>query len=74
MARQIVEIGFNQYDLHRIELKVYDFNLVAISCYQKVGFVKEGLLREAQREGDEYWNVVLMGILKKEWQITSGNI
>jgi hypothetical protein len=27
MARKIVRIGFNQYDLHRIELKVYDFNL-----------------------------------------------
>lgn len=61
-----MKISFNQYDLHRIELKVYDFNLGAISCYQKVGFVKEGLLREAQREGNGYWNVVLMGILKKE--------
>ncbi len=27
MARKIVRIGFNQYDLHRIELRVYDFNL-----------------------------------------------
>jgi len=27
MAREIVRIGFNQFDLHRIELKVYDFNL-----------------------------------------------
>jgi RimJ/RimL family protein N-acetyltransferase len=74
MARKIVEIGFNEYDLHRIELKVYDFNLGAISCYEKAGFVREGVLREAQREGNEYWNVVLMGILKKEWQVRCASI
>jgi RimJ/RimL family protein N-acetyltransferase len=74
MVRKILKIGFDDYDLHRIELRVYDFNLEAISCYQKVGFLREGLLREAQREGDQYWNVVLMGILKKEWQMSCGNI
>jgi RimJ/RimL family protein N-acetyltransferase len=34
---------------------------------------KEGLWRGAKR-GNEYWNVVLMAILKKEWQMSCGII
>lgn len=68
MIRRILDIGFNQLGLHRVDLQVYDFNVGAIACYEKVGFVREGLLREVRKVGDEYWNLVWMGILKEEWK------
>lgn len=49
-------------------LGVFDFNTPAIHCYEKVGFVKEGMLRDARKNGDNYWNLIEMGILEDEWR------
>lgn len=58
---------FGQLQLHRVSLGVFDFNLAAIACYEKAGFVKEGLLREARKVGNEFWNLWEMSILEREW-------
>jgi len=68
MVKKIVEFGFDTLMLHRIDLLVFDFNFPAIQCYEKVGFVKEGYLREARRIKDEYWSSYLMSILEDEWR------
>jgi RimJ/RimL family protein N-acetyltransferase len=68
MMREILRIGFLELGLHRIDLFVFDFNQNAIACYERVGFRKEGLLRQTLRVGDQYWNVYLMSILEPEWQ------
>lgn len=68
MVREAVDIGFHQYGLRRIDLQVYEFNASAKACYEKVGFVKEGVLRKVRKVGDEYWNLVWMSILKDEWK------
>ena len=52
-------------------LGVFDFNTAAIKCYEKVGFKKEGLLRDARKNGNEYWNLIEMGILESEWKTKS---
>jgi len=68
MIRSMQEIAFKELKLHRIDLYVFDFNTSAIACYEKVGFVKEGLLRETTRVEDEYWSPYLMSILESEWR------
>ncbi|HVP77489.1 MAG TPA: GNAT family protein, partial [Thermodesulfobacteriota bacterium] len=68
MVKKIVEFGFDTLMLHRIDLLVFDFNFPAIQCYEKVGFVKEGYLREARRIKDEYWSSYLMSLLEDEWR------
>ncbi|MEB9981826.1 GNAT family protein, partial [Bacillus cereus] len=45
MMKAVLHIAFDELKLHRVTLGVYDFNTSAISCYEKIGFVKEGLLR-----------------------------
>ncbi|MCQ4088416.1 GNAT family N-acetyltransferase [Saccharibacillus sp. JS10] len=71
-GKQIIEhairIGFNELDLHRISLGVFDFNTSAIQCYESAGFVKEGLFRDAIRYKNEYWNLIEMSILEEEWR------
>ncbi|HDR6634956.1 TPA: GNAT family N-acetyltransferase [Bacillus cereus] len=49
MMKAVLHIAFDELKLHRVTLGVYDFNTSAISCYEKIGFVKEGLLRESKR-------------------------
>lgn len=39
--RKVVQIGFEQFNLKRIRLNVYDINNAAIRCYERVGFKKE---------------------------------
>lgn len=68
MVRGALRIGFEDLGLRRIDLRVYAFNQAAIRCYERAGFVREGLLRKGQRVGDQLWDVVLMGALRDEWQ------
>ena len=62
-----LKFAFEELKLHKVTLGVFDFNASAIKCYEKVGFKKEGLLRDARKNGDEYWNLIEMGILDNEW-------
>ncbi|MGK8605583.1 GNAT family N-acetyltransferase [Bacillus thuringiensis] len=68
MMKAVLHIAFDELKLHRVTLGVYDFNTSAISCYEKIGFVKEGLLREAKRVGETYWNLWEMSMLEYEWK------
>ena len=61
-------VAFEELKLHKVTLGVFDFNISAIKCYEKVGFKKEGLLRDARKNSDDYWNLIEMGILESEWK------
>jgi RimJ/RimL family protein N-acetyltransferase len=67
-VRQVLEIGFRDLGLHRIDLRVFGFNTAAIRCYERAGMVREGLLRKTQRVGDQYWDSMIMAILREEWE------
>lgn len=67
MMRAILSYGFEAMRFRRIDLRVYSFNTAAIRCYEKAGFVKEGVLRQSVKMGDGYWDTVLMGMLREEW-------
>lgn len=43
---QVLAIAFDKFKLHRVRLGVLDFNHSAIACYEKAGFIKEGLTRD----------------------------
>jgi RimJ/RimL family protein N-acetyltransferase len=60
--------GFAQMNLHRIALCVYDFNPRGIRCYEKVGFVHEGRLREAFYRHGAYQDILEMGLLCDEFR------
>jgi len=67
MMKAVLQVAFEELKLHRVTLGVYDFNTSAISCYEKIGFVKEGLLRESKKVGETYWNLWEMSMLEYEW-------
>jgi RimJ/RimL family protein N-acetyltransferase len=69
MIMEILRIGFENLKLHRISLGVYDFNTSAINCYEKCGFVKEGVSRDVLLYEGEYWSLVEMAILEDEWKV-----
>ena len=68
MIKAVLIIAFEELGLHKVTLGVFDFNTSAICCYENAGFVREGFLRDARKNGDEHWNLIEMGILKNEWR------
>jgi len=66
--RLMLDHGFKDHNFHRIYLHVYASNPRAIRCYEKAGYQIEGRLRQARYLSGTYQDVVVMGILKHEWQ------
>lgn len=66
MVRTGCRFGFDEMNLHRIELWVLGDNERAIHVYEKVGFVREGVARQAWFKGGRYLDMVLMGMLPGE--------
>lgn len=68
MINAVLKFAFETLELHRVSLGVYDFNHSAIRCYEKCGFIKEGLMRHVMKYEDEYWSLWEMSILEDEWR------
>jgi diamine N-acetyltransferase len=67
----VVHYAFNTLNLNRVWLHVYEDNTPGIRAYEKVGFVKEGVLRQDSFRRGRYWDTVVMGILRAE--VTPGS-
>lgn len=67
MMRAAVDLAFEQFEMHRVELWVFENNPSAYACYERVGFKREGLIRDWFKADDGYWNMIIMSILKPEW-------
>jgi RimJ/RimL family protein N-acetyltransferase len=65
--RIIVDYGFREMGLHRIQLIVAPYNVAGIRAYQKAGFVEEGRRREIVLHDGRWYDEVLMAILDHEW-------
>jgi len=68
MVTAVLKIGFEDLNLHRISLGVYDFNTAAIKCYQQSGFIIEGTTRDVLLFKGKWWSLVEMSILEDEWK------
>lgn len=65
-VRQLLDYGFKDLNLHRIELRVFATNHRAIRAYEASGFCREGVARQAVYIDGAYVDVVHMGILRDE--------
>jgi len=66
--RLLVKHGFETLNLNRIQLHVYEDNIWAVRTYEKVGFVHEGRKRQAHYKYGEYKDILIMSILRDEWE------
>jgi len=62
-VRAAVAYGFDQVRLHRIGLEVFAFNRRAQRVYEKCGFTREGVARDALVWNSERLDAVQMSIL-----------
>jgi len=68
MIRAALKIGFEELQLHRIHLGLYDNNSAALKCYEKSGLKVEGILRDILWYKEKWWSMIEMGMLEHEWR------
>ncbi|MDD4297702.1 MAG: GNAT family protein [Ruminiclostridium sp.] len=67
----VIEFVFQTLDVNRIEATVSTKNNSSIRVLEKLGFIKEGILRERCYMRDIYHDMVMFSILKKEYCINA---
>ena len=67
VMRLLLSHGFNTLNLNRISLRVFATNKRAIRCYQKTGFILEGTLRQAYYQAGNFTDILIMSVLRSEW-------
>jgi RimJ/RimL family protein N-acetyltransferase len=72
-VRTLLRLAFHEMGLHRVSLHVFDHNRRAIRCYEKSGFREEGRLREAHFAEGRFHDVLVMGILDREFSWPEGH-
>jgi RimJ/RimL family protein N-acetyltransferase len=68
VTRLVIDVAFGYFNLNRLWLTAYEPNVAAIRCYEKAGFVKEGILRDFVYLEGQYHNAVMMAILRSDWE------
>jgi len=71
--RLMLKHGFEDLKLHRIELGVYAFNPRALHVYEKLGFKREGVKRDAIYTDGRFHDMILMAMLEEEFRARSSN-
>ncbi|MCU5378656.1 GNAT family N-acetyltransferase [Bacillus cereus] len=64
----VLRFVFEQLSLNRLQLEVFSHNLRGIRAYEKVGFVKEGTLRQSLFYNDTFSDEIIMAILKSDYK------
>ncbi len=65
--RVMLRYGFQELNLHRIELDTFSYNERAIKSYLKAGFVVEGRVRGTLRRNRQRWDFIYMSMLREDW-------
>lgn len=66
-AKLMIEYGFDHLNLHRISSSVFAANEASIKMHEKVGFVREGVLRQARFHRGKFMDEIIFGLLREEW-------
>lgn len=64
----LVRFAFQELNLHRINLGVFECNPQAFHIYQKLGFKEEGRMRNWLNRFGRRWDLIYMGLLRPDWE------
>jgi RimJ/RimL family protein N-acetyltransferase len=63
----ILRYAFQELNLRRVSLDVFEYNPRAVRSYEKAGFQYEGRARKYLCREGKRWDLIYMGILREEW-------
>ena len=65
-VRALIRHAFEVWNLNRVEIRVAAGNHRSAAIPQRLGFVAEGTLREAERHADGYKDIVVYSLLRAD--------
>jgi len=68
----LLEFGFTQLGLNRVEADIDPRNVASARTLERLGFQREGLLRQRWIVGDEVSDTAIYGLLAHEWRAKRG--
>lgn len=69
----VIEFAFGRLKLHRIGADADPRNAASIRVLEKLGFRREGLLRECYFHMGEIQSALLFGLLQRDWHAAKSN-
>ena len=66
--RLLLEYAFNYKNLRRLEAVVLEDNIGSRKMHEKLGYKKEGILRQSVYKNGQYKNQILFALLKTEYE------
>ncbi len=64
----LLRFAFDDLNLNRIYLQVFNWNKPAIKLYLRCGFQEEGLLRQSVYKDGRFQDILLMAVLRDEFK------
>jgi RimJ/RimL family protein N-acetyltransferase len=64
----LLDFYFDELNMHRIEADIDPRNLSSTKSVERLGFQREGYLRERWLVGGETQDALFYGLLRREWQ------
>ena len=71
-VRALTRFAFQTMNLQRVHLRTYEYNERGRAAFTKAGFREEGRLRRHIYMEGRYWDVILMGCLREEFEAEDG--
>jgi ribosomal-protein-serine acetyltransferase len=66
-CRALVDLAFSELQLNRVAIRAAERNLKSRAIPERLGFVKEGVQRQAEWLYDHYVDLVMYSMLKRDW-------
>ena len=64
----LLDFAFEKMNLHRIEVDIEPRNAASVKTIERLGFQREGYLRERWIVGGEIQNSLFYGLLRSDWE------
>lgn len=68
LLERIIKYGFENYTIERIEAEVMLGNVGSEKLLEKVGFKKEGVLKQWMYWNNRYFDIIMYALLKRDYK------
>lgn len=70
LGNAALNYAFGKINLHKVCGEALGFNTGSIRFHEKLGFTREGVLRQQHFDGETYHDIVCFGLIRSEWHET----
>lgn len=68
VVSSLVDYAFEQYDMHRIEIKCGADNEKSRGIPERLGFLEEGVIRDGEFLYDHFHDLIVYSMLEEDWK------